>query len=71
MSTAEWIVRSVVHLALAAFWFWMGWRAGRKAFAKAAVDYVLAKAASHRNWEERMLDYAKLQDKAPRTKVIW
>ena len=63
MSVLEYAVSFAVHLLIAVFWYWMGWRAGRKAFAKATVDYVLAKPVPLRNYEERMLDYAKLQSR--------
>jgi hypothetical protein len=65
MTAAEYVLSFVVHLLLALFWFWMGWRSGRKALLKATVDYVLKQPVPLRNYEERMLDYATLMDKRP------
>jgi hypothetical protein len=59
------VAHIVVSLALALFAYRLGWRTGRRRLMDATVDYILARPEPRRNWEERMLDYAKLQDKRP------
>lgn len=66
----ELIVHFLVGLLQSVFWFWMGKRAGRREMLKAAVDHVLKQAVPRRNYEERMLDYARLQDSRPTPRVI-
>lgn len=60
----------VVNIAFALLAYCMGWRTGRRLLLKATVDYVTKQPVPRRNYEERMLDYAKLQQ-PDQTRIVW
>lgn len=65
MTTLQLVLVCIAALLSHAFGFWMGHRAGRKAAIKETVGYVLSRPAPLRSYEERMLEFAKLESKRP------